>query len=461
MPFVTCAVTGEQREAEVRKDGTPAVPKGGWKKAGGAFYSPKGWSQRFVLRTQTIAIASVVQGYDPDSWSHEATTEGWKAFREAFRTSTRAVQHLTNWLLSRLATLDNVAPVWTPREGKPGIWELGKFKPDTKALQQEAARIFSPVLDSQSIYTVFRKVSSKYLKSRVAIRGQHSETLPMSRFRLPIPIPVEAIARPVYFNDCRQAFIAIRLAGCNPFTLRLAGGPEWRRQLSALEGVAAGRLVQGELSLKEQVIMSGQRGNGGSSRHQTGGRGRTTRFMCGIPVWLPRGERTGDRTLLIRTDPASFLVAEIEDRGCPFILNCDNVARWHGELSRSGTLQKWIGNHRAYLQRISEDTKYEKRWPRHVKLTLNESRDRRCRKHAHRVKDAIFQMVASVVGYATRQGVGSVCYDDSNRSFSESFPWYMLASVLANKLDEAGIAHNIQAEKEESSTEACADGPVA
>jgi hypothetical protein len=485
MPLVTCAVTGETHEAKSRNNGSPAVPKG-WHLLDGQWYSPKGWKTRFVLRTQTIAIASVVEGYDPKKWSQQACAAGRDAFKKAFRESSRACRHLTNWLLSKLASLDCKPPVWHEAEGdKAGYWKLADFKldkPEQLTLQREASRTFAHVLDSQSIYSLFGKVQSKYIRHRFAIRALHSESLPLGRFKLPIPIPATAIARPITMNRVGLAFIGIRLAGGQRFTLRLAGGKEWQRQLCALRGVAAGELLQGELLLREKVIMSNQRGNGSfaspprsqgdsgprksnsASRHQTGGRGRPTRIMCSIPVYLPRQERTSERAMLIRTDPEAFLVCEVDSRAGAFILNYDQLKQAERQMRRAGDLRHWIDCHEVYLQRISEDTKYEKRWPRSVKLNINESRDRRCRKHAHWIKDQIAQAVASVCKFAERQDVGLIRFDDSIRTFVSSFPWRMMAEMFANKFDELGFEHNIdlrtrrEKAEEESRIEACSIG---
>jgi hypothetical protein len=153
--------------------------------------------------------------------------------------------------------------------------------------------------------------------------------------------------------------------------------------------------------------------------------------MCKLVAWLPRtGAVAGARTLQLRTAKDHLWIAEVEGRE-PWILNADHVRRWQTE-------------HRRYLNRISDDTKYEKRWPKRMRANIKEARARRCDKNHRRLQSFMQQTVASLAGYAQRQKVGEVIYDDGEAGYMESFPWFQLRERLKTKLDEVGIAFTHQ-----------------
>jgi len=165
----------------------------------------------------------------------------------------------------------------------------------------------------------------------------------------------------------------------------------------------------------------------------------------------------GEKTLLVRTDPAAFLVAEVCEPatrtgevptkvlGDPWILNADNVRRK-------------VAEHDAFRQRMSEDLKHEKRWPGQTRERMNGHLDVRCRKvrdyldnHAHTVS----RMLAN---YALRRRCGTVVWDDKERGYLPHYPWSQFKLKLAYKLKEEGVTLITTTRSEEAASGAAENG---
>jgi hypothetical protein len=148
----------------------------------------------------------------------------------------------------------------------------------------------------------------------------------------------------------------------------------------------------------------------------------------------PVGELTG--TILVRTDPAAFWVCELQGRQ-PWIVNADHARRW-------------VAEHTVYRQRMSEDLKYEKRWPVEMRRNMLRSLEDRCRKMNDRLATWCQEASKMLAEFARRQKAATVIYDDRNQAYLPKFPWFRLLEMVKNKLDERGIRLVCESERDES-----------
>jgi len=124
----------------------------------------------------------------------------------------------------------------------------------------------------------------------------------------------------------------------------------------------------------------------------------------------------------VRTDKQSLLVA----------LNTKDEKLW---IYNGDHLRRWTAEHRKQLQRWSEDAKYENR----PVPNFAERREASVRKFGNRMSSAIHEIAAQLAGYAQRRRFASVLYDDSVHEYLDSFPYFRLRVLIAEKLDHAGI----------------------
>ena len=96
---------------------------------------------------------------------------------------------------------------------------------------------------------------------------------------------------------------------------------------------------------------------------------------------------------------------------------------------------RWQREHKHTLQRLAQDQKFEQR----PVPTFAQLRERLVERQRDRARTAVQQIVASLVGYAMRRRFATIRYDDTDHSFCEQFPWFMLRERIATVCDEVGI----------------------
>lgn len=151
-------------------------------------------------------------------------------------------------------------------------------------------------------------------------------------------------------------------------------------------------------------------------------------FLVKMIVDLPKRERPAYAThaCFLHTDPGALLVAEIDGRR-PWIMNRDDL------VTRTAF-------HRAYRQRLSEDTKREKRLTQNQRHNIGTARSKRCEKNERYMDTQVKQIAASVAKFWQRQGVGVVYYSDSVQEYMpDGFRWYKLKTLLQQHAQRLNI----------------------
>jgi hypothetical protein len=427
---VQCAVTGRVVKVNPRVDGTPSIPMG-WKIIKGKAYSSEGVQKAFVRLSHTISVAGVALGYGPDGWpTNEAAAAAWKEFRKAFRVSSRQSAELMNEAMRRMVLADT-APVERKEDGG---FKLPAY-PATPGLY-EALRREYPDVDSQTVGSLLIKVRSRYNEDRFDVRVRRSMSVPS--FKVPAPVPCPPAEIYTAGVDGQLLLVKLRMAG-QRFTLRLAGGSNWERQTKGIrEAMAEGDL--GEVVVREVAVAD--YGNQPKARKGNGpGRNMTpTRLMVTVAVLVPRPkkvERTG--TLRLSTGGSAFWHVTINGTAQP-PYHESQALRWGSQYRRmvAGAPAASAG-HADDLQGFADDQKHDRRFPRRERLDIQGAREKAVRRYRHQISDLCNKMVRSIILLCQRRRIGTVVYEDTDRSYMPSFPWFRLRNQLRHKLEAENI----------------------
>lgn len=311
----------------------------------------------------------------------------WEDLRKALREMWIQTTQASNWIVTELYARD-------VRRGN----EV-RMPPMPKAYLYPALRERFPLLPPQTVASLEQAAQAKYRAMRYKIIWTAQAVLPT--FRFPVPFPMHNQSWHVTMDDGKP--IASFRIGDQRLSLRLKSGPQFRRQYRAIQAIAAGRAVKGEAAIYE----------------------RGTALMAKLVTWLPREEATGvaaQGVLGIRTAGNVLLIAT----------NTKNETLWRYNADH---LRRWTAEHRAQLQRWADDTKYENC----PEPNFAARREAASGKYRNRMDSACHEIAAQVAGYALRRKFAAVRYDDSVKGYCEQFPWFKLRTLIAEKLDRAGV----------------------
>jgi hypothetical protein len=392
MTCVRCA-----KSKETKNDRLP----NGWKRMGTEIICGTCWGNAYILRAVTFPIAGPI-GIE------------WKELRERLAACWQQSTGMANWAITELAKADVIR---AENDKKLGPMPYTYLYP--------GARRRFPAMTPSSVVSLLHAVEGRYRKARLEVIWWASASLPRYKYPVPYPIHVQNWSARWLSEKERVPIIDMRL-GESRIALRLAGGPGVYRQRAAFASLVEGDAIGCEASIYRQRGASNDNRIGVTER-EPGGKARIHyRVMCKLVMWLPRKQADkGEATMEVKTQKDRFVVATIDGRE-PWVLNADHILRW-------------VKQHRRRLDRIAEDTKYEKRWPKKARAQIADGREAFVQKHHNRIDTFIHQASAALIGYAQRNGVARLRYDDSERLTSE-FPWHALKEKIVYKCDGAGIA---------------------
>lgn len=387
----------------------------------------------------------------------ECLSHEWKEFMRVMHGAWNQSTSLANWAAHTLRAADVVRT--------PGLKELPKLEPvDLYALAFGRDKIGKPRKQGKgplpivlpqyegheawegakiAAASLLRSVDRKYRKERGKIVWQRERRTPEYLYPVPFPVHQQAWAAWITEDARHQPVVALGLPG-GRVSLRLRNGPEFLREMEVLKKIVDGELSQMELKICRQSSHAHART--GEERRPGGGHRQTFRVMLRISYGMEVPDYDG--TGIVKAKTGSD----------PFVTLTDPGKRtW---VLRAPWVQMWITEHREFLDQFADDLKFEKRWPAQKRRNLNVYRERRCEKHARRMKTFLQQTAAQVVGWTGRQKAGRILWDDADRSFTEEFPWFQLRQCVQNKCDESGIALVASGEAEENEDEANPDATV-
>lgn len=393
---MNCSQCAKEMAAKPTKDGSGEKLPRGWKKYAEQPWCDKCWKANFVRRSFLVPLL-----VPRDDMGDE--------FQGVVKTCWEEATALANWSIRELAKTDLVR--------MPGDEKLGKH-PGVN-LYTVSTPIFRE-MDPSSRAEILSAINRAYTQRRYDALWLRKASLP--NYRYPYPHPVRDEAWKVE-GDERGAIFACRIKG-QWYRIPLLGG---RRHTRALKAVLACR----EPELKGPAVLDriqNQAPKEARDRDRPNGGGQRGYFTIGVrfALWVRRtADKTASETLYLRTDPNSFWVYHVSD-GEPKFYNADHLKRWTSE-------------HRNKLDRFSDDVKYEKRWPTKLRRRFVSSQDPSNDKFHHRMNSFVHEATAMITNFAVRNRCCRVIYDDSVRTFVDSFRWDLTRTQLASKLEKVGI----------------------
>lgn len=185
----------------------------GWKRLSEeAVFCRTCWTERYVLRTVTFAVASPIDA-------------SWKELSETLRRMWQQTTSCSNWTVTQLALADV--------SRMPG---QTKMPPMTHTyLYPEARRLF-PELPPQTVAALQQAVTRTYRARRYQVKWTGQASLPTYRYPQPFPVHNQSWW-PEWQAD--WPVVVVRIGERN-VRVRLKGGPHFRHQREAFRDMVAG-----------------------------------------------------------------------------------------------------------------------------------------------------------------------------------------------------------------------------
>lgn len=375
----------------------------GWKDLGGPCCGDcvrAGWSVRGV----TLPVARILGRQDGGPTSEPEPVEG---FLRHFLPAWRMTTDLSNWAMQEIVRRDVRR---TPdMETLPRYASCNLYRAWNETCPPALRSAWDGAAGSAS--AVLKAVEDRWkarLRYEVLWRGSAS---PMTH-RSPAAYPVRRQEWRIvpWVDGSRGAVHAVSLTlPGSRYLLELDRSPELRRPLRDFAALASGGATPADLRL---VPVS------------RGGRVVGAKLtLCGR---FPRPAGREGPTAVVRTDPRALLVVEVPDRD-PWVLHCDHLPRV-------------VRQYGVWLERSRVDLKHEKRWPAAKRRRWVRRRQPAIDRHRGRIDSELKQAVRAAVSYAVRLGCAAVVYDDSERSYLESWPWFVMRERARCICAEGGVA---------------------
>jgi hypothetical protein len=193
--------------------------------------------------------------------------------------------------------------------------------------------------------------------------------------------------------------------------------------VQVLHGIAEGQVKQQQLLVDSQSSRAHCR-----LVHDRGPGKVPMRLVLRISYSFEVEERPPGKFATLTTGKDPFLTLSIADEERTWVLHADQVCGW-------------VEGHRRFLQRFSDDLKWEVRMPRRKRRRRCLRSRRAVDKFDARMKTWRQQTAAQVVGHALRRGCSEVVYDDRDRdALGEDFCWFALREAIRQKCEQEGLA---------------------
>jgi hypothetical protein len=330
----------------------------------------------------------------------------WKALRDELCELWSETTRCANWIVSELYARDI-------RRGA-GDERLGPMPP--VYLYPEARSVF-PRLPAQVIAALIQDVRRRYRANRHNVLWTRSASLASYRYPVALMLPTQAWS---IHEDAGCWSVSVRLTDAR-WRLRLRGGAPMHKQLARLPQLMTGQVERGPLSIYQSP-------------------GKDGALMVRIVAWVPKTTpQHAVTTMHVRTNDQSMLATGTDWRIDPGAVRGVLAADARRRVSLRANL------HAARVAGGKTDG---------IERALNELSLRTGR----RLADACRTYASHLAAHATARAARQVWYDDSVRPALDHFPWDLLRTRVAEKLDGLGIGFvHINCEQTMSAADA-ADG---
>lgn len=437
------------------KDGKSGRLPGGWSDVAGRVVCKKCKRIAFVVRASSLAIARPLS-IDTGTAKHPSVAGmGWREFDDRMHVLWVQTRTLKNRAVAELARHD-VMP------GHDGlIAPRPKLNLYACLVSEKDGGLLGPSWQGAkgNVTGVIKAVEEKYHKERFDVFAMGTRSLSSYReegtayhvhnrewsaaeggggeMLLAFSVPSLDTSLPWLPPRFAERYGG-RLLPSGRITVVLMGGHERRRQRADFMRVASGGAKQSELQVYRQRSTSTRHRHVHDDREPGGGAKTPSVTMVKFVFTSARQSRTDTPNVLdVRTASDHFLSCRMSDGESQpvWVENADHIRRAEQEAKARG----WIETHADMLGRVALDTKHEHRVPRRNRRQIDDAVARRCAKQRDRIRTFMHQSVASIRGLCLRRRVGTVIYDDRDRSYFRSFPWAAFAARLADALSAEGI----------------------
>lgn len=384
---------------------SPRLPRG-WKVMPGGTTCADCLADGWCVRGVTLPVAKIIGRQDGGPSSEPEPVEG---FLRHFLPAWRMATDLSNWAMQEIVRRDvrrtpDMATT-LPRYQSCNLYRTwnAECPASVRAAWDGAAGSASAVLKAVEDRWKAR------LRWEVLWRGSAS---PMT-YRFPSAFPVRRQEwRGQLWRDGARGLVpavSVTLPG-GRYLLELDRRPDLRRPLADFDVLTSGAATPGDLKVVPVT---------------RGGRIVGAKVTMAGRFAKRRGPGEGP-TAVVRTDANALLVVEVPDRP-PWVLHCDH-------------LRRVVGQYKTWLERSRVDLKHEKRWPASKRRRWVARRQPAIDRHRGRIDSELKQAARAAINYATRQGCSAVVYDDTERSFLPSWPWFVMRERVRCLCNEGGVS---------------------
>jgi hypothetical protein len=443
-----------------------ARPPKGWTNTRMGHICATCWDKAYRIIAVTLPVMGV--DWEASDW-HPPLIPADERFRMDMMLAFRRGTNCYNWAFRQLLASDFVRT--DCMDGPPK-----QPKVDLYALYNHSGQPAGN-LAAQTRSALFRMAASEYARHRRRALWDHKEGIPLKRFPAPYPVHNQGWSTCSLYkhDDLDTATLCTRFArqqsAAPGITFRLHGedhGPRWTVRLGAGKRRFGSALhwfnwlrdqhgdesslacpFRAELNLLTQPCQAGDDGVYMFFKRPGGGQAIPQRLMAKLVMYIPRGEpRQATGVLDLHTNAQTFLLAQHDGRIVhPWILNEDQMLRRFAELRRAHA------EHHASNQRFREDMKLERRTHIGSRVQMLDCQCGRCQRHHRRMKTWIDQIAAMCANYCVRRKLFALSYDDRDRGWTESFPWFQLQTSLQAACDRRGVAFFASGEAVETAEE--------
>lgn len=311
----------------------------------------------------------------------------WKTMRAGWQASRR----FANWYVRHLYLSDDF--------GAFAADKLPRYPRDAARAKRlyDASRAYAPDFTTVSSSALMHWCEQSYMRRRFEVW--------IGKSSLPTFRGVPWMVRRTGWTPAADGGAVTATLYGERRALALSASADFAPQRALLVRAAAGELLRGDLKLCED--------------------GKC--IMLRAAVWVP--------VVAARPANGTLCVSTAEDALLTFTASGQRVIR----PLRMDHLRRWIVAHDEWRQAMANDTKYEKRWPSHVRRDMLAALERRCRRANNRIATACKQIAAMIVGHAARRRFSRIELSLVDRGFLPRFPWSQLRGNIVSAAELRGI----------------------
>jgi len=345
------------------------------------------------------------------------TKEAWKIIKPQWYETTA----LSNWVLDNIIKHEKIrTPDQEKLSKKPKIYLYGEARDNYPRFG---------ILPSSASLSVINRVERDWNTDRYNVMWSYKQSRRVYKYAQPYTISDFKIVQ-----DENGIKISARIGDDN-HTLSLSNSKGFYHQRRRLRNI----IKYTELTLYRRKANDGDHRSFEVERTNGQPIKRRYRIYAKICV-VVRKESAIDKNGIIgvRTTKDSLVAA----------FDSKNKRIWWYNADHARRIVVKHEKHLLRLQRLSEDTKHERRKPKRDGACYREMISNVSKKDVRRIQQIADEVAKSVVEFAYRRKYNGIVYDDRERSFANNFRWSILKEKIKSKCNMRGLKFEYLQEKE-------------